>query len=657
MNAQSVVPAFMSRLFPSSAAGRDGVHPGPIRGELLGPEHLAERARQVGAAQRIAPRRPRRPFRPPGPLLTRLESTRRVLATAHARLGVAAESGVDVGPAGEWLLDNNHVVQEHLREVHESLPAGYYRELPELAAGHLAGYPRVYELAITLISHTEARVDLENLGLVVEAFQRVTPLRIGELWALPAMLSLALLESLRRMALRTVERLDQVAEAQRWAARIQAACEGHASALGATLADFMAHPPALTADFVSVLLQQLRPLRGSLPPLVWLEQWIAEEALSAEEAAARSGERLAVTQVITSNSVTSLRAISRMDWPAFVERQSRLERVLREDPSGFYARMTFETRDAYRHVVERVARRTGLEETAVARMAIDFARAPEPPCAAGEDARRTHVGYYLVDAGREQLERASGFRRTAAESLRHSVLRHPDLVLVGGIAAATAVVLGLGLLLVGRDARTAWLAALLFALLPAVDVAVNAMNQLIAALLPPHKLPKLDLKGGVGVPAEFRTAVVMPTLFGSVAAVQEALENLEAQFLANREAHLHFAVLSDFTDSATETRPGDDAIVQAAVAGVRALNARYAGDGQDSFFLFHRPRRWNAAEGVWMGWERKRGKLGDFNRLIRGGGDEAFSVIVGDLRPLLQVRYVITLDADTVLPPDAAPLL
>ncbi|HEX9108162.1 MAG TPA: hypothetical protein VF832_13060, partial [Longimicrobiales bacterium] len=319
--------------------------------------------------------------------------------------------------------------------------------------------------------------------------------------------------------------------------------------------------------------------------------------------------------------------------------------------------MTFETRDDYRHIVERIARRSGLEEEAVARASIGLARAPEPPLAEGEDARRTHVGYYLVDTGREQLESATGFRRTVAESVRRWLLRHPDLVLVGGIAAGSALVLGAGLLLVGRDARAAWPVALLFALLPAADVAVSVMNQLIATLLPPHKLPKLDLRAAGGVPAEFRTAVVMPTLFGSVAAVQEALEHLEAQFLANREAHLHFAVLSDFTDSATETRPDDDAIVNAAVAGVRALNARYATARGDAFFLLHRPRRWNAGEGVWMGWERKRGKLGDFNRLIRGGSSDAFSVIVGELEPLLGVRYVITLDSDTVLPPDAAPAL
>ena len=190
------------------------------------------------------------------------------------------------------------------------------------------------------------------------------------------------------------------------------------------------------------------------------------------------------------------------------------------------------------------------------------------------------------------------------------------------------------------------------------DIAVNVVNQLVTAFLPPRPLPKLDLHEH-GVPPEYRTAVVVPTLFGSVDAVREALENLEVQFLANREAHLHFAVLSDFTDSPTETRESDAAIVAAAVEGVqgaqRPLRRRRP---EDAFYLFHRPRRWNPREGVWMGWERKRGKLAEFNRFVLRRRDEgAFSVIVGDVEPIRSVRYVITLDSDTVLPPDAAPLL
>src|SRR5689334_5250538 len=311
---------------------------GPLRGELLGAEQLAERIVAVARGQRLAAVQRRRAL-----LLARLNDTWRILQEAHARLAAAAANEVDVGPAGDWLLDNFHVVREHIVEVHASLPRGFYHELPELESGALAGYPRVYELAITLISHTEARVDDENVNLALSAFQRVTPLSIGELWAMPAMLRLGLIESVRRMSLRTVQRLDEIEEADRWAVRFQTASDTGKRALGAALNAFVTAPPPLTPYFVSRLLQRLRQARGDFPPLVWLEQWIGEDGPSAEDADTWAAQRQATTQHIIANSITSLRAIGRMDWRAIVERQSVVDAVLRADPSRFYARMTFDT--------------------------------------------------------------------------------------------------------------------------------------------------------------------------------------------------------------------------------------------------------------------------------------------------------------------------
>ncbi|HEV8599708.1 MAG TPA: glucoamylase family protein [Gemmatimonadales bacterium] len=621
---------------------------GPIRGELLGAEHLAERARTLATRQRLVPvrRRPRR-----ARLLNRLNATRSLLDSAHARLAAASLQGTDIGPAGEWLLDNYHVVQEHVREVHESLPRDFYRELPELASGPLAGYPRIYELVITLIAHTEGRLDSDNVDPFFDAFQEKVALSIGELWAVPAMLRLGLLENIRRMALRTVQRLDEVEEADRWVARIQADNAQDSTILADTLAEFVLEPPALSSIFVSRFLHQLRQASGAFPPLVWLEEWITSAGLSPDEATARATERLALTKLMMANSIMSLRGITQRDWRKFVEHESRMERVLREDPAGFYPQMTFATRDQYRHVVERIAKRIRRSEDAVAREAVELARA-----GAAADPRRGHVGYYLIDRGLAGLEATLGYRPRVGEALYRWILRHPNSVFVGGILAFTAVALLALFQLAGESARSAWLAVALIALLPATDLAVNMVNQLVTVLLPPRLLPKLDFRDH-GVPEEYRTAVVIPTLFESVDEVGDALANLEVQYLANREAHLHFALLSDFKDSAIETRESDAGIIAAAEAGVRDLNARYAPESQDAFYLFHRPRRWNERQGVWMGWERKRGKLQEFNQFLRGGAQEAFTTVVGDVESIRRVRYVITLDADTVLPPEAGAVL
>ena len=580
--------------------------------------------------------------------------SREILEEVYAQLASATNRGIDVGPAGEWLLDNFHVVQEHILEVRESLPRGFYHELPEIATGTLAGYPRVYELATTLISHTEGRIDLENVDRFVGAFQEVASLSIGELWAVPAMLRLGLIENVRRMALRTANRLNDIGRADGWAARILAAAERDPTELGDTLGQFVKDPPSLTPFFVTRLLLQLRATKGAFPPLLSLEQWIADEGMSAEDAGARSTQRLALTQLVMANSITSLRAIGHMSWRIFVERQSRMDAGLREDPSGFYSQMTFATRDRYRHVIERIVKRTKSDEDSVVRQAIALAAAgaADP----GGDPRLGHVGYYLVDRGLARLEEATGYRPGIRESIHRWVIKYPNAIFVGGLLVFTALALAFPVWMASPGDSLGLLAVLLFAILPAADIAVSVVNQLVTAFLPPRTLPQLDFSVQ-GIPEEYRTAVVIPVLFGSVEAVQEALETLEVQFLANREAHLHFAILSDFTDASSETEPGDAAILEAAVQGVRSLNARYGEGREDAFYLLHRPRLWNPKQNVWMGWERKRGKLAQFNQFLRGGAKDAFSAVVGDPEPLREVRYVITLDADTVLPPDSAPLL
>ncbi|HET7456622.1 MAG TPA: hypothetical protein VFJ74_03140, partial [Gemmatimonadaceae bacterium] len=376
---------------------------GPIRGELLGAEGLAERAREVARGQRLLPapssarEARRRAGRGGGPLFRRLAETQEILEEARDSLTQAADRGADVSPAGDWLLDNFYVVEEHIRETRESMPVGYYAELPKLASGTLVGYPRIYEVAIELIAHTEGRLTLDNIETFVSEFQRVTPLTIGELWAIPAMLRLGLIENVRRLGLRTTQWLRDVEQADEWAERLHRAAEGangadgaegsglgaNASSAGVTaidtamngggairpldpshalataLAEFVNGHPPLTPAFVTRFLQLIRTTQSSFTPLVWLEQWIAEDGgLTAEDAASRSNQRLALTQVMMANSITSLRTIARLDWKTLVEAQSVLERALRADPTGDYGAMSFGGRDHYRHVVEHIAKRT-----------------------------------------------------------------------------------------------------------------------------------------------------------------------------------------------------------------------------------------------------------------------------------------------------------
>src|SRR6185295_11153723 len=386
-------------------------------------------------------------------------------------------------------------------------------------------------------------------------------------------------------------------------------------------------------------------------PLIWLEQWIAEDGPSAEEAATRSNRRVALTQVTVANSITSLRTISRLDWKDFVESQSVTEQLLRSDPSGHYASMTFGTRDHYRHVVEHISKRVKRPEEEIASEVVSLAKLADR-----SDTRHSHVGYFLVDKGRRVLEGRVGYTPPPGEWLYRWVQRHPNTIYFGGISIFTAAALATLLEVIEGAPLFVRLVIGLIAVIPATEIGISVINQLITMFMPPRLLSKLELRDD-GIPEEYMTAVVVPTLLGSIRAVDEALEHLEVQYLANRDPNLQFALLSDFTDSPTEHREGDEEIVAAATAGIKALNAKYRNAAEDVFFLFHRPRLWNAKQNVWMGWERKRGKLSQFNKFLRGEAQDAFSTIVGDTSRLKFVRYVITLDSDTVLPRDAAQLL
>ena len=638
----------LSRLFGRSRNGVGEELVGPIRGEVLGAERLGERARAVARGHHLLPAQKQRGV---GPLLLRLEDTRNVLDRVYHELNAGAEHGLDISPAGDWLLDNFYIVQEHIREIRTNLPKGYYEELPKLATGSLAGYPRAYEVAIELIAHTEGHLDLDNITLFVREYQTVTSLRMGELWAIPTMLRLGLVENIRRMALRVAARLQEVESADRAATALREASEESQQALAAALASFVDNHPPFTPTWVARFLQQVRSYQTNFTPLIWLEQWIAEDGPSAEEAATRSNRRVALTQVTVANSITSLRTISRLDWKDFVEAQSATEKLLRQDPSGHYPSMTFGTRDHYRHIVEHIAKRVKRAEEEVASETLALARLADPA-----DTRHAHVGYFLVDQGRTVLEGRVGYTPPPGEWLYRWTQRHPNTLYFGGIILFTTAALAVILEALESAPVMVQVIVALVSLIPASEIGISVINQLITLLMPPRLMSKLELRDD-GIPEEYMTAVVVPTLLGSVHGVEEALEHLEVQYLANRDPNLQFAILSDFTDAATEHRPDDEEILAAAAAGIKSLNARYGVPGEDVFFLFHRPRLWNPKQGVWMGWERKRGKLAQFNKFLRGGARDAFTTIVGETSRLAFVRYVITLDSDTVLPRDAAQLL
>ena len=619
----------------------------PLRAELFSADQMEQHGVRLASAHRVTS------GRAPDQLLSRLAANEVVLIDARNRLTSAVAAKHRITPAGEWLLDNFYLVEEQIRTARRHLPKGYSRELPSLTEGPSAGCPRVYDIALETIAHGDGCVDPQGLSRFVAAYQTVTPLRLGELWAIPIMLRLALIENLRRVALRIVTGRMDLNLAATWANRLTEIAHQDPKNLILGIADMARSNPPMSTPFVSELTRRLQGQGPALAlPLTWIEQQLAESGLSIEQLVRSGNQQQAADQVSISNSIGSLRLLGTMDWREFVETLSRVEQILLTDPCAAYAAMDFASRDRYRHVIEEVAKASGLAEDAVASHAIALARSGE--ARSGTTDRTAHVGYYLIDQGRIELEGVSQTHHSLPARLRRLAGGFPQSLYLGAIVLFTAS-LTTGLLAAAwLEGLAAWVLLLLgsLSLLASSQLAVTLVNWLVTLLASPHPLPRLDFSAGI--PSESRTLVVVPTLLTSPHNVDSLVETLEVRFLANRDANLHFGLLTDFGDAAEETLPEDATLLALARERIDALNGQYSGGGNDVFFLFHRSRRWNPHDRIWMGYERKRGKLADLNLLLLEGNRDGFSLVVGATEVLTGVRYVITLDTDTQLPRDAA---
>ncbi len=618
----------------------------PLRAELFSVEQLARHARSLASAHQIVPQHSS------NRLLTRLDGNEQSLR-AFNRATLAVKPNRRITPAAEWLLDNFYLIEEQIQMARRHLPRGYSRELPRLLNSPSAGLPRVYDIVLELISHVDAQIDAGPLSAFIAAYQTVSSLKLGELWAIPIMLRLGLIENLQRVTTRlTIAREDRDL-ADLWVDCLQDMAEKNPSRLVIVVADMAKSNLPISSSFVFEFCQRLSRQSPVLHlARSWLEQQLVEQGSSIEQLVHLESQNQAADQVSVSHSIASLRFLSTMDWKEFVETLSLVEETLRSDPASVYGEMDFSTRDRYRHSVEFFARHSRLSEADVARKAIQLAAdsARQKGC---ED-RTAHVGFYLIDKGKAALGRAVNVRwpwRTIKERCIH---RFPLAFYTGGIGAITLLAT-FGLMQQPQALGVPGLKLIFFTLvilLCASQLAVALMNWLCTLLLKPCPLPRLDYSSGIA--PDCRTIVVVPTMLTSMEGVDHLIETLEIHHLANRDQHIHFALLTDFRDAAAETLPGDQALIQRARAGVETLNRKYLSDGQNLFFLLHRPRRWNDGEGLWMGYERKRGKLTEFTALLRGGSRECFSVIVGETAILSDIKYVITLDTDTQLPRDAA---
>ncbi len=512
-------------------------------------------------------------------LLGYLKSWDLALRNANTLFKSVPAKDLPVSRAGEWMLDNFYIIKQNLRLIEEALPASFLDQLPRLNGTALQGHSRVFALARALIGYSQSQLDLTQVAVFVLEYQQVAPLTIGELWALPIMLRIGILEQL-----------------------VYATSE-------LTGMEAPPTPGEISGQFNSPTM---------------------------------------ANDTIVANCFLSLRMLAATDWKDIFEQTSQVEQILRDDPAKIYANMDFDTRNNYRSVIEDLARHSHCSEEQTARAAIEFARGAEDK----KTLRQKHVGFYLLGTGRVMLENRINYQPGLSARVRNMLLSFPTVTYLGSIAILS-VLFVVGLLLYaflsGGSAVQLMVVGLLgFGL--ALEAAVTLVHWTVTHRIKPQSLPRMDFSEGIA--SGNRTMVVVPTLLESVGELNHLLQELELYCLSNPDPLLTYALLTDFGDAPAENMPQDEQLLAQASLGIENLNKKYA--QAVPFYLFHRQRQWNPSEGVWMGWERKRGKLADFNRLLLNLGGTAYTTRVGDASILPDIKYVITLDADTSLPQGSA---
>ena len=633
----------------------------PIRSEIFGPERFAQHARSLGETHRVQTAAARS-----AAFFPRVQDNIRTLRESQHYIGAHAQSGHQVSPAAEWLLDNFHLIEGQLKEIHEGLPRRYFRNLPVLIDEPLKGLPRVYGVAWAFVAHTDGAFDEALLTHFLAAYQPTRELTLGELWALPTTLRVVLVENLRRLAERVATNKAARELANLVCDRIETYTPHGLDELRALL-----DQRGVGRTFLLQMAQRLQDHRAT--GLSRYHEWLLRALPDLPAAQVQQPVEQAADNLSVSNAIGSLRMIGDADWPEIVANTSTTMRLLLSSPA-FEAERD-DTRDDTLHEIEVLARRCERTETAVAQTLLDLMHRSDATAASAV------ASHWLRGLGRRELMRQLGLHESAS-ALWHTLQRRIALpayllTLTGGTLALVAWMLVRhsavlqGVTLSGTDARL-WLSMLTAALMlfPASEAVVALINRLISESVRPSHLPRLALAHGI--PPEHRAMVVIPGMLASAATTAELAHRLELHFLANPERHAQFALLTDWADADARRIDSDTSLLDAAVAAITALNARYPMPGASAnghaprFIVLHRERVFSDSEQCWIGWERKRGKLEQLIALLAAAEPapplaDAASPSVVPCSPFIDLgewsrvepgtRYVVTLDGDTQLPP------
>lgn len=558
----------------------------------------------------------------------------------------------EIIPAAEWLMDNLYLIEKEYKDIKHNMPKKYYKELPVIEKGIMKGYPRIYHIVLDIISHTDGKIDENIIETFIGAYQVNVALDINELWSVPIMLRIAVLQSISNV-------IEKIYLAQRQRDEAETVGNRIIEAVNCGMAEkeirrLTRSNIQFTSHFTEKLLKILRDnAMENNYVYAWIDESLEMKGTDTEKMVAIEHNILASFQISISNSINGLRKIETLNYKDSFEKLCQVDKILCSDPSKVYESMDFESRDYYRHKIELIARSTHLSEIFIAKKVLECAQENKD----AEDKKYiSHVGYYIIDDGMKCLEKKLVFREKKVKKALQSVRKHEPKYYILCIAILTlslmAGVLYVSILRDNKIELWRYILGFFCIFVPSSEIVITILNWSICHLRNPRFVPKLEFKEGI--PDDKRTIIIIPVIVNSESKIKKLAEDIEVYFIANHDKNIYFSILADFADSISEKSEEDNAIVKRGLYEVKRLNEKYSNGGEDIFYFFCRKRKYNPCEGKWMGWERKRGKIMEFISMLRNANETSYNIKSGDITMLSKAKYIITLDADTILPRNCA---
>nr|MDO8118667.1 glucoamylase family protein [Candidatus Sigynarchaeota archaeon] len=581
-------------------------------------------------------------------LLDVLEKNRQTLESVRTLLQNAVDNKYSISPAGEWILDNYYLIAEQISTIKYDFPIEYLMKLPQLANGDFKGIPRIYDIIVDLLAHTDSKIDKINLQSIIYGYQRKVALTLAELWAIPVLFRIGLIENIKRIAVAVASSRREYDKAAWWIARLDEVSGKDPSQIIVVVAELVKAKPDLTPAFVTEFTRQLRSKDMGMV-ISWLNQYLAVHGKDVDSLSQVDNQRQSMNRISIANCMQSLRFVSSAKWNELIESFSKVEEILRSDADDVYTSMDFSTRDMYRHAIEEISSKYSVDEVTVSEEAVKLARVCRQ--SSEKEDRHAHVGYYLIDEGYPELLRALHKKMDRREAAVRNVKKHRLFLYIASIVIFTLGFASLWYIIENHFALDVWKLAFygVMAVFCLSHVGILLVNQICIVIARPKVIPKMDFDKGI--PDNARTLVAIPMLLLNKEEIDEQLRKIEAIYISNNDPNFYFALLTDLPDAMEENIPGDEALINHTEEGITLLNEKYVLERKDIFFFLHRKRVWNQKERIWMGWDRKRGIIMELNRAIQDPQAlNRFHTIVGNPDTFRWIKYVITLDMDTFLP-------